>query len=189
MDCLKRLTRFQEGPYETTQGKLSVVDGRLHTAEKGLGHAVGRLTLPSLAGLRHEAADARLPGCLRLAIVEATSGRCTATPRTPEPCSRSPHSSTCWKWSDPRKRRKPASRVISTTVRRDPPAPWRRARRLSSATISCRSPGASGRRRRVRSTGWRISDASSCGVPARRPRRSGPCETATPCLRSRGWRS
>lgn len=68
MDWFERLTGFREGPYAETQARLSVADGRLTGGDRG--YAVGTLTLPSLAELRADTGDIRLPGRLRLSIVE-----------------------------------------------------------------------------------------------------------------------
>jgi len=82
MDWFERLTSFAEGPYEETKGRLSVVEGRLRCIGTEHSHAVGTLTLPSLSDLRAEADKVAMPGRLRLSIVEATAGACTACLRT-----------------------------------------------------------------------------------------------------------
>ena len=81
MDWFERLTGFREGPYEETQGRLSVVDGRLRARGTDRGFAVGTLTLPSLSDLRDRTGDVRLPGRLQLSVAE---GDVRAMHRLPE---------------------------------------------------------------------------------------------------------
>ena len=70
MDWFERLTGFRECPYEETQRKLSVSDGRLHGHGTDRSHAFGTLTLPSLADLRTGAGEVVRSGRLRLSIAE-----------------------------------------------------------------------------------------------------------------------
>ena len=70
MDWFERLTGFQEGPYEETKDRLSVIDGRLQSQATDRSYAVGKLTMPSVAELRKRATEVSLPGRLRLSIAE-----------------------------------------------------------------------------------------------------------------------
>ncbi|UYW33514.1 hypothetical protein [Methylorubrum extorquens] len=70
MDWFKALTGFHEGDYAHTQGRLSVVDGRLHSDATPCSYVVGTFELPSLFELRARAQAVDLPGRLRLSIAE-----------------------------------------------------------------------------------------------------------------------
>lgn len=62
MDWFERITGFAELPYEQTQRRLSVVDGRLVSQHTARTWPVGRLETPSLAELRQRAVAASPPG-------------------------------------------------------------------------------------------------------------------------------
>lgn len=70
MDWFERLTGFPEGDYAATQGRLSVVDGRLRSSATRRTYAVGTFELLSLSELRVRAQAAALPGRLKLSIAE-----------------------------------------------------------------------------------------------------------------------
>ncbi len=52
MDWFEAITGFREQTFEATQARLSVVDGRLHSASSDRACAVGQLETPTLAELR-----------------------------------------------------------------------------------------------------------------------------------------
>ncbi|MBE7198920.1 MAG: hypothetical protein INR70_14120 [Parafilimonas terrae] len=81
MDWFERLTGFPEGDYAATQGRLSVVDGRLRSSATRRTYAVGTFELPSLSELRARARAVDLPSRLQLSIAE---GDVRAMHRLPE---------------------------------------------------------------------------------------------------------
>lgn len=56
MDWFERITGFREDGYDTTQSKLSIVDGRLISSRSDRACAVGQLETPSLTELRRRVA-------------------------------------------------------------------------------------------------------------------------------------
>ncbi len=70
MDWFEKLTGFREGAYEETRARLEVTGGRLRSRENGSGWRIGTLELVSLESLRARAHAARLPGLLRVSMVE-----------------------------------------------------------------------------------------------------------------------
>ncbi|MEJ8827113.1 hypothetical protein WKW80_34860 [Variovorax humicola] len=56
MDWFEQITGFAEKDFDTTQARLSVVDGRLRSTHSERTLGVGQLELPTLAELRHRAA-------------------------------------------------------------------------------------------------------------------------------------
>ena len=99
MDWFERLTGFREGSYEATRAKLKVEGRQLHSLVNGKSYGVGEFELASLRRF----AIARSPrsatsGRLKVSVVRATCGKCTRRPNTGALSSRSPPSSTRWKW-------------------------------------------------------------------------------------------
>lgn len=81
MDWFQRLTGFAESGYEPTQRRLQVHDGKLIGA-RGQAWSMGRLELPSLAGLRAQAAALRTGhGRTGLSFVSADVRELHAKPR------------------------------------------------------------------------------------------------------------
>ena len=56
MDWFERITGFREEGYDATRAKLSVIDGRLHSAHTDRTFGVGLLETPTLAELRQRTA-------------------------------------------------------------------------------------------------------------------------------------
>lgn len=69
MDWFERITGFREADYRTTQTRLRVEDGRLHSDASDASYGAGRLELVSLDELRRRRVAA--PGKLRLSLISA----------------------------------------------------------------------------------------------------------------------
>ena len=80
MDWFKRLTGFQEGGYAETQRRLRVSGQRLTSLVNGRHYDIGRLQLPSLAELRLQGADVRVPGQLRVQSLAADARQLHSDP-------------------------------------------------------------------------------------------------------------
>lgn len=81
MNWFRRITGFDEMPYEETQALLQLRDGRLSTAHSTRTWGVGSLTMPSLGELRSQVSE--LPtasGSLRVSCVQADVRRLHADP-------------------------------------------------------------------------------------------------------------
>lgn len=70
MDWFERITGFREGPYEETQSRLSLREGRLSSEVAEREYAVGRLDLLSLEELRSRSRDMGSPAPTTFSIVE-----------------------------------------------------------------------------------------------------------------------
>jgi hypothetical protein len=81
MDWFERITGFAELPYEETQRKLRVEEGRLFSQHTDTTWAIGRLETPSLAELRQRVDKLLAPaGTTRVSCVKADVRRLHAGP-------------------------------------------------------------------------------------------------------------